>query len=170
MRIFRFIDSVSEWSGRVASFLIFCIVIITTTEVVLRYVFNRPTLWSWELNVQLFLGFFALGGVYHILHKRYITVEIVYNRFPPKVKLFVDLISIALFLVLFAVLIKEEWLFAWNSIVIRQTSYLMWVHPLYPMKVLFFLAVVWMLIQRMANAIRDFRTDIAVLSGGSTDK
>ena len=58
----RYIDNVSEWAGKLVAWLILPLVLFTVMEVVLRYVFNSPTVWAWDVNIQLMLVFLALGG------------------------------------------------------------------------------------------------------------
>ncbi len=61
MVILRTIDSISAWLGKYLGFLLFPLVGVLFIEVVLRYGFNRPTLWAHETAIFLFgtLGMFA---------------------------------------------------------------------------------------------------------------
>lgn len=47
----RYIDAINECTGKGVGFLIIPITLIITLEVILRYVFNRPTIWAWDVNL-----------------------------------------------------------------------------------------------------------------------
>ncbi len=61
-KILQTIDNMNEWVGRIASFGYVAILLIQVMEVILRYVFNSPTIWAWDINAQLFMGVSILGG------------------------------------------------------------------------------------------------------------
>lgn len=49
-RFLHYIDTTNDKVGRGVAFLLVPLAIITITEVVARYVFDRPTLWAWDTN------------------------------------------------------------------------------------------------------------------------
>ena len=51
---FDWIDAIVEKSAKITCYLVFIMMLVTTLDVVARYVFNRPLLWGWLLNRQLF--------------------------------------------------------------------------------------------------------------------
>jgi len=52
--IINIIDKINEWVGKAVCLLLIPLVLITAYEVVMRYVVQRPTIWSWDLNIQIF--------------------------------------------------------------------------------------------------------------------
>ena len=62
--VIRVIDKTNEWVGKAVSFLLIPLVLITAYEVVMRYIVERPTIWSWDLNIQIFAAIIMLGGGY----------------------------------------------------------------------------------------------------------
>lgn len=135
-RIFDLIETVSEKSGRVASFLVIFIMLITTTEVVMRYVFNRPTVFAWPLNRVLFGVFILFAGVYNMRRGTHIRIEMVYDLFPPKMKFAARLVALAAFLGFMGVLVWQSSWMGWNSLMSRELFVGAFRMPLYPFKVL----------------------------------
>ena len=84
--IFNVIEAISEKTSKAVSLLSFLMMVITTVEVVGRYVFNYPTSWAWPLNRQLFGVFILFAGIYTMSKEDHIKVEIFYDHFPPKMK------------------------------------------------------------------------------------
>jgi len=84
--IFNVIDAISEKTSKIVSLLIFVVMVITTVEVVGRYVFNHPTSWAWPINRQLFGVFILFAGIYAMSKEDHIKVEILYDHFSPKMK------------------------------------------------------------------------------------
>jgi len=44
-KVFRVIEAISEWTGKLASFLMAGLVVAICYDVAMRYVFNKPTAW-----------------------------------------------------------------------------------------------------------------------------
>ena len=79
-------DKFTEKASKPASFLVFFMMLITSTEVIARYVFNHPTTWAWPLNRQIFGVFILVAGAYAMSKREHIRIEILYDHFPQKSK------------------------------------------------------------------------------------
>ena len=159
-RFLSFIDSINEWGGRIFCFLIIPIIGIVMLEVMLRYVFNAPTIWAHETSTMIFGAHFALGGAYTLLHRGHVNVDILYGRFPPRGQAIIDLITSTLFFLFCGLMLWKGAEFAWASILGRETSYTVWGPPLYPLKAVIPIAAFLLLLQGLAKFIRDFLTAI----------
>ena len=91
------VDRISEWVGYAASFLILPMTFIAALEVVLRYVFNRPTEWGWDVNTMLLGAFSILTGCYVLLKGGHVTVDVIVNRLSLKSRTVIELFTFALF-------------------------------------------------------------------------
>jgi len=108
----RLIEVVGEWT----SWISLVIVILMATNVLLRYAFSIGSVWSQELEWHLLAPLILFGMSYALRHGEHVRVDIVYGRFPVRVKLIVDLVS-ALLTIAISVLI------IWFSINYVQQSY-----------------------------------------------
>lgn len=149
-------DITNEWLGKIASFIIFTMMAIVVMEVILRYGFNRPTVWAWDVNVQLFAAFVFLGAGYTILHRVYVVVDVLYNRFPLRVRAIADLIACICCLVFCVALMLEGGVMTWKSWAVRETSRTFFGPPLYPIKTLLPIGAFLMALQWGVQFIRDF--------------
>ena len=100
--LIRFIDNLNEWVGKMVSILIPALVLLLTFEAIVRYVFNAPTTWSYDIALFIFGYVGLLGGGY--VHKRnqHITVDIIYERLSPRTKAVLD-VFIGLFISVFLI-------------------------------------------------------------------
>ena len=130
------IDAITEKMGRGVSLLIFGIMIITTVEVVLRYVFNHPTMWVWPINRQLFGLFILFAGIFTMHKEDHIKVEILYDLFPPKVKSIAKYIALTSFLLFIIALILQGSRMAWNAWLVKEKLSGAFRFPVYPLKIL----------------------------------
>jgi TRAP-type mannitol/chloroaromatic compound transport system permease small subunit len=108
----RFIEVVGEWT----SWISLAIVVLMATNVLLRYAFSIGSVWAQELEWHLLVPLILFGMSYALRHGEHVRVDIVYGRFPTRVKLIVDLVS-ALLTVAISVLI------IWFSINYVQQAY-----------------------------------------------
>lgn len=88
----------------VAGTLIFCIVLVVVLQVVMRYVFNSPTVWSEELATLMFVWFVLLGIPIVLRHQEHIRVEMI-SEIPLKwIRPAAQALGNVCFIVLFAVM------------------------------------------------------------------
>ncbi|MEM9522926.1 MAG: TRAP transporter small permease subunit, partial [Pseudomonadota bacterium] len=97
----RAFDRVSVFLGRVTMMLIVLLTSVMIFEVVLRYVFERPTLWANELSLWLAGFVFLLAGLYAMQQRSHIRIFLLYDILPRGFQRLCDAISTAL-IVLFA--------------------------------------------------------------------
>lgn len=164
MRQIRFLghvsDVVNEWLGKSASFLVLVMMAIIAMEVTLRYGFNSPTTWAWDVNVQLFAAFIFLGAGYTILHRVYVVVDVLYNRLPPRARAIADLITCICCFVFCLVVVWQAGVMGWKSWAVRETSRTFFAPPLYPIKTLLPIGAFLMALQWGVQFTRDFSTTI----------
>jgi len=108
----RFIGRVGEGTAWIA----LAIVILMAVNVLLRYAFSVGSVWSQELEWHLLAPLILFGMSYALRHGEHVRVDIVYGRFPVRVKLVVDFIS-ALLTIAISVLV------IWFSLNYVQQSY-----------------------------------------------
>jgi TRAP-type mannitol/chloroaromatic compound transport system permease small subunit len=134
--ILKAIDTFFEKIGRVVSLLIFVIMIITTVEVVSRYVFNYPTMWVWPINKQLFGLFILFAGIYTMHKDDHIRVEIIYDLFSPRTRSIARYIALACFIIFMIALIIQGSRMGWNAWAAKETLSGAFRFPVYPLKIL----------------------------------
>jgi len=92
----RFIDNISDWSGKITSFLMTVIIGLMIYNVVRRYVFNAPFNYL-AITKNYFLIFVALGAAYTLHSRSFINVDIFQRRLSPRTRAIVDLFTSILF-------------------------------------------------------------------------
>jgi len=59
-------------------------------EIVMRYVFNAPTIWAHETVIFLSGASFVYGGLYAVVRNQHIRIVLIYNQLPPRIRRRVD--------------------------------------------------------------------------------
>ncbi|MCD4677364.1 MAG: TRAP transporter small permease subunit [Desulfobacula sp.] len=139
---FNFIHMISGKIGDGLSILIIVIMFFTTIEVVLRYVFNSPTIWVWPLSRQVFGVYILFAGIYAMSKNAHIKIEVIYNLFPEKVKRIASGFALISFICFMGVLIWQGALMGQNSWISGETAHGAFRIPLYPLKILIPLAAI----------------------------
>lgn len=94
----RFIDSINEYIGRFASWLVLGCVLTCFLVVLLRYVWNTGFVWMQELYVWQHALVFMLGAGYTLLHERHVRVDVFYSKLSPRGQAWVNLGGTLIFL------------------------------------------------------------------------
>jgi TRAP-type mannitol/chloroaromatic compound transport system permease small subunit len=153
-RILRVIDSANEKLAWVGACVLLVAMILVPYEVVMRYVFNNPTSWSMEMTQFLFCTMVALGGGWVLFTGSHVNVDIVYNRFGIKTRAVISILTTLLMLAFLFLVFRQNWLGAVQSLAWRETSASEWNPPLYPIKFIIPLGVLFFLLQGVALLIR----------------
>jgi TRAP-type mannitol/chloroaromatic compound transport system permease small subunit len=117
------LDTVSEKTGRLVSWLTALLVLIVCYDVFTRYLLKKSSVGVQELEWHLFAVIFLLGASYTLKHDRHVRVDVLYVNFSPGRKALVNFAGSLLFLLPFAILvIMTSKDFVMNSFLIRETS------------------------------------------------
>ena len=149
--VFRLIDTVTEKTGIAISLIAIPVMLIITVEVIARYVFNSPTRWAWTVSTQLFAVLALFGGAYALLHGVHIRVEVLYERFGPRLKRVSTVLTAITFFTFIGILVWQGYLMAEMSIGSREVIRGMIHFPVYPLKALIPVAALLFLLQGIAS-------------------
>lgn len=155
------IDFVSEWSGKLVSILIFFLTFFLLYDVIMRFVFNAPTIWAHELSLHLFGAYAVLAGPYVLLHNQHVKIDIFYIRFSKRGRAIIDSFTFLLFFLFILVMLRYGFSSAWRAVELQQTvSPSPWASPVWPTKLTIPLAAFLMLAQGVAQFIRTLKLAI----------
>jgi len=87
-----FFESLSIWIGRAFGWCILILTLSVTYEVFVRYVLNAPTVWAFDMMVQMYGALFLMAGPYALAQDAHVRGDVLYRLFPVKVQARVDLI------------------------------------------------------------------------------
>jgi len=153
----RIIGRVNEWVGRLAGLLILLVVAIIAREVIARTVFHAPAVWADESTTYIAGFVYVLGGGYALLHRRHVTVDMVYELFGWRGRRVCDLIAFVLFTAYCLTLIVYGWDLAVTSFLQGETSGTLWNPPIWPVKFAIPIAGALLFLQGVANLLENFQ-------------
>jgi len=156
LRILHFIDSLSAWTGRAFAWCIVVLTLSTCYEVFVRYVLNAPTVWAFDMSVQMYGALFMMAGAYALSQDAHVRGDVIYRLMPTKVQAGVDLFLYIIFLLPGAVaLVYYGYSFASDSWFYKEVS---WSSPariqIYFFKTLIPISGTMLLLQGFAEAVR----------------
>jgi TRAP-type mannitol/chloroaromatic compound transport system permease small subunit len=118
----RFLDIVVEHSGRLASWAGFALVCVMAFNVLLRYLFHTGSVAMQELEWHLMAPVSLLCIAYAIKHEGHVRVDILYGRFPPRVKQVLDVLACLAAVAFSAIIIRLSIGYVMQSYLIGETS------------------------------------------------
>lgn len=148
------IDVINEWMGRIAGWLLVPLSFLVLFDVILRYVLNMPTIWVWDVGVQIQAAIVALGGGYALLHHGHVSVDILISRLPTRKRALLDTIMYIFLVGSVAILLWRLSISAQYALSIKEHWTSTWAPVVYPLKVLIVIGVGALLLQAIANWIR----------------
>lgn len=149
------IDAISIWSGNIISAINPIVVVFVVYEIIRRFVFNAPTIWANEATVYLSALAYLLGGAYSHYYKAHVRVDILYLKFSPRKRAILDVITFFFTFIYLGSLIWVGSIYSWESIKGLEKTGTPWNPPVYPLKIAIPLGAALLLLQSIANFIRD---------------
>jgi TRAP-type mannitol/chloroaromatic compound transport system permease small subunit len=161
LRMVQLVDDLSERIGQAASWLSLLMVLLGAYNAVVRYL-GRFASWNLSSNAYIeaqwymFSALFLLGGSYTLKQDKHVRVDVLYGRLSPRGKARMDLAGALVFLIPFCVFCL--WV-SWPSV--RNSWAVLEISPdpgglvRYPIKSLILVAWGLMLLQGIAEAVRN---------------
>ncbi len=175
-RVLAAIDFISEWSGKAVGYLILPIVGVMVFEVISRYAFNAPTIWSTDVVIMLAGTLYIIGGAYtHYLHG-HISVDTLYDLLSPRWQTVTRVVlHFPLFVLYIGVLLWVGTEFWWESMVEGEHAGTLWNPLVWPFKMMIPLGALLIMLQGLAQFVRDVRAlvtgeGLAVSAAEEVDK
>lgn len=151
-------DRISVFIGHACSVLFFVCVVVSALEVVMRYGFDRPTIWSTEIAMTLCASAWMLAVGYVTERQRHISITMVEMLVPPRVWKVFRLLQMVIAVGAITVLTVALWGPAVKAL--KRTEFsgtaLNSLQPTY-FKVIIVVACVLYLLQLLANIVRWFQ-------------
>ncbi len=152
----KIIDYINALVGKSISYLALVIVAIQVYEVIARYIFKSPTIWTWELSSMLFGVLFILGAAWTMQLDKHVKTDVVSQIFTERqLAIFNCILIPLLFFVFVGVMSKAMTKAAILSIQRLETSFHAWGPPLYHFKTIIAIGFILLLLQGVAYWIRN---------------
>ncbi len=161
------IETINDRVGSLFSFLLIPLMVITAFEVVSRYIFNSPTIWAWDINIQIFGVLIIIGGSYGFRHNMHVKVDVFVEHLSPRVRAGVDLVTSVFVFFTLVVMIWKTIPIALESLKMRETMSTIWGPPIFHIMVLIPIGAFLFLLQGIAILIRSLATLIQGSRGGA---
>lgn len=158
IRFCDFIDNMSRVLSNTVSLLFVPLTLIAVFEVVMRYFFDSPTTWAWDVNVQLFSLIVVFGAAGTFLNHGHVSMDIIVTRFGPKTRNVISLFLMVFLIVVVGIVAWQAGIFAWRSIEIDEHTSTLLAAPIYPLKTAIFLGVVLLWLEVVSAFIRGLLT------------
>jgi TRAP-type mannitol/chloroaromatic compound transport system permease small subunit len=93
----RFADRLSAWFGKGFGWLIIMMTVGTCYEVVVRYLFNAPTPWSFDVSYIMYGALFMMAGAYTLSRGGHVRGDFLYRGWSPRWQARVDFVLYLIF-------------------------------------------------------------------------
>jgi len=97
MKFVHAIEGLSLWVGRAFGWCILILTLSVSYEVFVRYVLNSPTVWAFDMMIQMYGALFLMCGAYALAQDTHVRADVLYRLFPVKVQASLDFVLYFLF-------------------------------------------------------------------------
>lgn len=150
------IDRWSDWVGYAVMLTLIPMVLGGAYEVIARYFFKAPTVWSTDVTFMANGTMYMLGGAYALLKGSHVRTDMFYEKYSDRTKGMVDLIAYVFFfipvmVVIFYISIND----AIRAFEIQERSNAgMWQPILWPFRAVIPLAAVLLFVQGVSEILK----------------
>jgi TRAP-type C4-dicarboxylate transport system permease small subunit len=103
------VDALNRFLGEKLCWLYLAAVLVTAYEVVMRYLFNAPTTWAFELTVLLCATCYLLSGGYVTQKRAHITITAVVMFLPERFRWWQELFAMLVGIAAMSLLVWSAW-------------------------------------------------------------
>jgi TRAP-type mannitol/chloroaromatic compound transport system permease small subunit len=127
-------------------------------EVIMRYVFNAPTIWGFEATTFLYGIHFMLGLSFMERYGGHVRVDVLTSRLSEKTQAIMGIITYAvIFLPVYFLMTLGAIRFAYVSTASGELNSTSWAPPIWPIKIIMALSFLFLLLQGIATLLKHIR-------------
>ena len=150
----RIVEAVNRRVGRFAMYLLFVMMGILIWSTVSKAT-PWPSIWTLEMAQFTMVAYFMLGGPYSLQLDSNVRMDLLYHRWSPRTRAWVDAVSVFALLFYLGVLLVGAIDSTAYSLEYGERSPTAWRPYIAPVKIVMSLAVFLMLLQAVAFFFRD---------------
>lgn len=156
--LIRFIDNVNEKIGQIDSLLVLPLVGVVAYEIIMRYAFNAPTVWGFEVTMFIYGVHYMLGIALTEQKAGHVRVEVLTGLFNKKGRAWFNVIGyLILFLPAFGVMAYAAVVYAGTSVSMWENNYTSWAPAIWPYKCLMALGFVMLFFQGLNTMLKNIQ-------------
>lgn len=159
MRAFvRIVDKIIDVSGLILMWFPWILTVIIVWELILRNVFNHPTVWAHEISV-MFFGMLAItSGAYTLKEKAHVNMDLFYINLSERGKAIMNIVVFPAFFIFVIIILWLGWEFALRAIASNERSISTWSPIIWPVKLMLPVGAFLLLIEGIALLFKDILT------------
>ncbi len=154
-RFTKAVDWMSENSGVFISFWTINAVCFYFYEVIMRYVFNMPTIWVHEASFLLLGMQYLMAGGFALLHGAHVRVDVVYNYLPERGRVGMDIFTSMFFFTFVLAMTITSWIYFEYAMQLGETTMETWGIQHWPVKGMMFLGSLLLLLAGISKLVKD---------------
>ncbi|BCR03528.1 hypothetical protein DESUT3_05970 [Desulfuromonas versatilis] len=155
----RALDALNEKIGFISAFLILPMVGVVGFEVMMRYGFNAPTAWAFEMTTFIYGMHYMLTLGYAHKYDGHVSIDIFEARLPARPRTILRIIAnLVLFIPTIGLLAVWAVIYAATSWQASELASSSWAPAIYPYKTIMAIGFVLFFLQGVAKLIHDFRS------------
>lgn len=156
-KFIRFVSAVTDYTGRYTKWLVYALIVVVVIDVVLRYVFNRPPVWAYDVSVMLGGTIYVLAFAYTHRYNGHVRVDVFYAHLSPRKKAVIDAAGTFFCIVpLMVLLMMESWEWMWRAWKINERFMETYFYPpVAPFRTIVLIGFGLLLLQAIAELIKN---------------
>jgi len=156
IRLVRVIDKFTDTTGTLVAWLNVPLVLAVSYEVIARYAFDAPTIWSFDITYMLYGTIFMLGAAFALHKGAHIRTDFFFEKWSVRTKGTIDSVAYLVFffpgIFVFLIVSWNEGFYAYT---INETSeQTPWRPLLWPYKMVVPLTCLLLLVQGISETIK----------------
>ncbi len=97
VKLIHAIEGLSQWVGKAFGWCILILTLSVSYEVFVRYVLNAPTVWAFDMMVQMYGALFLMAGPYALAQDAHVRGDVLYRLFSVRWQARLDFVLYVLF-------------------------------------------------------------------------
>lgn len=154
IQFLRVVEAVNYRLGRIVMYLIFGMIGILLWSSISKTWF-LPSLWTLEMAQFAMVAYFMLGGPYALQLGANVRMDLLYGGWSPRKKAWVDSFTVLFLIFYLGVMLYGGFESLGYAIEYSERSPTAWRPPLWPIKTIMCIGIFLMLMQAIAELIRD---------------
>ncbi|WP_411826719.1 TRAP transporter small permease subunit [Luteolibacter sp. AS25] len=149
------VTRINKVIGHIAMYSLFVMMAILSYGVFTNVIIKSPAIWVMEMAQFSMAAYYLLGGGFTLQQGAHVRMDVVYDRFSPRVKSIIDSVT-GIFLLFYLVILVYGGISSTQyALEYSQKNYSAWGPPMAPIKIIMTTGMTLMLLQAIAIWIED---------------